>query len=110
MLDNPDIVKDTWLNLASAVWFFATPQPPKPSMLGVMEGDWEPTKEDLAGGLKPGFGVTINIINGAIECGKGNETVRAKERVEYYRNFARYLGSRRSLYGEKGHMLGCNGM
>jgi len=104
LLDNPDIVKDTWLNLASAVWFFATPQPPKPSMLGVMEGDWEPTKEDLAGGLKPGFGVTINIINGAIECGKGNETVRAKERVEYYRNFARYLGV------DTGSGLICGGM
>ena len=29
LLDSPDLVRDTWLNLASAIWFFATPQPPK---------------------------------------------------------------------------------
>ena len=28
----PELVADTWLNFASAFWFFVTPQPPKPSM------------------------------------------------------------------------------
>ena len=92
MLDNPELVADTWLNLASAVWFFATPQPPKPSMLGVVEGDWKPNQADLAGGLRPGFGLTTNIINGGIECGKGTETQQSRNRVDYFRNFAKYLG------------------
>ena len=30
LLDHPDFVADTWLNLASATWFYVTPQPPKP--------------------------------------------------------------------------------
>jgi len=92
LLDNPDLVADTWLNLASAVWFFATPQPPKPSMLGVVEGDWEPNQADLSGGLRSGFGLTTNIINGGIECGKGSESQQSINRAEYYRYFANYLG------------------
>jgi len=104
LLDNPELVADTWLNLASAVWFFATPQPPKPSMLGVVEGDWKPNQADLAGGLRTGFGLTTNIINGGIECGKGTETQQARNRVDYYRNFAKYLGV--ELLGE----LGCGRM
>jgi hypothetical protein len=35
-LDNPDFVADTWLNMASGTWFYATPQPPKLSMLHVI--------------------------------------------------------------------------
>jgi hypothetical protein len=26
LLKNPDLVSDTWLNFASALWFFVTPQ------------------------------------------------------------------------------------
>ncbi|MBY0573008.1 MAG: chitinase, partial [Undibacterium sp.] len=33
LLDKPELVADTWLNLASAVFFYVYPQPPKPSML-----------------------------------------------------------------------------
>ena len=29
LLENPDLVASTWLNLASATWFYAYPQPPK---------------------------------------------------------------------------------
>jgi len=104
LLDNPELVADTWLNLASAVWFFSTPQPPKPSMLGVVEGDWKPNQADLASGLRPGFGLTTNIINGGIECGKGTETQQARNRVDYYRKFAKYLGVQ--VEGE----LGCGRM
>jgi len=91
LLDNPDLVRDTWLNLASAIWFFATPQPPKPSMLGVIEGDWTPSGTDKIRGLRLGFGLTTNIINGGIECGKGSETQQARNRGEYYKEFASYL-------------------
>ena len=91
LLDNPDLVKETWLNLASAIWFFATPQPPKPSMLGVIELDWLPSSTDKLRGLRAGFGLTTNIINGGIECGKGSETQQALNRAGYYREFAKYL-------------------
>jgi len=101
LLDNPHLVADTWLNFASAVWFFATPQPPKPSMLGVVEGDWKPNQSDLRSGLRVGFGLTTNIINGGIECGKGTETQQARNRVDYFRNFAKFL--RVEVMGE----LGC---
>ena len=36
LLERPELVADTWLNFASALWFFVTPQPPKPSMLQVL--------------------------------------------------------------------------
>ena len=32
LLKNPSRVVTTWLNFASAMWFYVTPQPPKPSM------------------------------------------------------------------------------
>ena len=45
LLDHPDFVADTWLNLASATWFYTTPQPPKPSMLHVIDGTWQPNEQ-----------------------------------------------------------------
>ena len=104
LLDQPDLVKETWLNLASAIWFFATPQPPKPSMLAVIEQDWLPTSTDKLRGLRSGFGLTTNIINGGIECGKGAETQQALNRAGYYREFAKYL--KVEVKGE----LGCGRM
>ncbi|KEI35277.1 chitinase [Francisella sp. W12-1067] len=91
LLDNPELVADTWLNLASAVFFFIYPQPPKPSMLHVIDGTWEPNTADKANGLLPGFGVTTQIINGGVECGKGIEAPQSKNRINYYENFAKYL-------------------
>ena len=38
LLERPELVATTWLNFASAIWFFVTPQPPKPSMLQVVDG------------------------------------------------------------------------
>ena len=104
LLDNPDLVADTWLNLASAIWFFTTPQPPKPSMLGVLEGDWRPNQADISGGLIDGFGLTTMIINGGIECGKGSETPQALNRADYYMDFASFLVV--DVEGE----LGCGNM
>ena len=39
-------------------------------MLAVLEGDWVATAADKLRGLRTGFGLTTNIINGGIECGK----------------------------------------
>ena len=37
-----------------------------------------------------GFGATINIINGGLECNKpdGRESPQAKNRIAYYKKFA----------------------
>ena len=53
LLDYPDFVADTWLNLASATWFYTTPQPPKPSMLHVIDGTWQPNEVDRRNGIVP---------------------------------------------------------
>lgn len=91
LLKDPALVADTWLNLASAVYFFITPQSPKPSMLHVVDGTWVPNAHDASLGISPGFGATTNIINGGIECGHGYEKPQSVNRVAYYREFARHL-------------------
>lgn len=91
LLENPDLVASTWLNLASATWFYAYPQPPKPSMLHVIDGTWTPNEEDKKNKLESGFGATIMIINGGIECGHGSEKPQAINRQNYYRKFAEYF-------------------
>ncbi|MGX4845550.1 glycoside hydrolase family 19 protein [Enterobacter cloacae] len=91
LLDKPELVGDTWLNLASAIFFFAYPQPPKPSMLQVIDGTWQPNDHDKANGLVPGFGVTTQIINGGVECGGPTEIAQSQNRIKYYKEFANYL-------------------
>jgi chitodextrinase len=91
LLDHPELVADTWYNLASAVFFFVYPQPPKPSMLFVVDGTWQPNESDVANGLVAGFGVTTNIINGGVECGGASEHEQSLNRIAYYREFANYL-------------------
>ncbi|EKO3563400.1 chitinase [Vibrio fluvialis] len=92
LLDNPEIVADSWLNLASAIFFFTYPQPPKPSMLHVIDGTWVPNSRDLKNGLTGGFGVTTQIINGGVECGGSVEVAQSLNRIDYYKEFANYLG------------------
>ena len=44
-------------------------------MLAVLEGDWVATAADKLRGLRTGFGLTTNIINGGIECGKVTDSI-----------------------------------
>lgn len=90
LLQNPDLVASTWLNLASATFFFVYPQPPKPSMLHVLDGTWVPNAADKATGAGNNFATTIQIING--ECGGGTERQAAQNRIDYYKQFAHDLG------------------
>ncbi|ROS05552.1 chitodextrinase [Sinobacterium caligoides] len=92
LLDNPEKVADTWLNLASAVFFYLYPQPPKASMLHVIDGTWEPNASDIAAGREAGFGVTTLIINGGVECGGATEHQQSQNRIDYYKGLADYLG------------------
>ena len=90
LLKNPDLVASTWLNLASATFFFVYPQPPKPSMLHVLDGTWVPNQADLTAGAGNNFATTIMIINA--ECGEGSEKPAAQNRIDYFKQFAADLG------------------
>lgn len=92
LLSNPDLVKsDGAISFQTALWFWMTPQPPKPSCHAVMSGDWTPSADDGNKGLTPGFGMTINIINGGLECGIPTNQ-KVESRVSFYRQFSQMLG------------------
>ena len=103
LLNEPELVATTWLNFAATMWFFVSPQPPKPSMLQVLDGSWVPNAKDTSSKLEPGFGATTMIINGAQECGGFNQ--QAQNRANYYTDYAQKLGV--DITGEK---LLCNDM
>lgn len=90
LLNNPELVADTWLNLASAVFFFIYPQPPKPSMLHVIDGTWVPNDFDKSRQLGNDFPTTIQIINA--ECQDTPTKPAAQNRINYYTEFSRDLG------------------
>ncbi len=92
LLNNPEQVADSWLNLASAVFFMMYPASPKPSMWSVLDGSWQPNASDQSRGISPGFGATTNIINGGIECGHGYEKPQSLNRIAYYQQHAAALG------------------
>jgi len=75
----------------SALWFYMTPQSPKPSIHDVATGYMVPTAADDAAGFGAGFGVTTNIINGGQECGGGWENNKSQSRIDYYQNFLEYF-------------------
>ena len=106
LLDQPELVADTWLNLASAAFFYTYPQPPKPSMMHVIDGTWQPNARDLANGLVPGFGVTTQIINGGVECGGSTEHLQSQNRITYYRAAAAHF----NVPVPGNEVLGCKGM
>ncbi len=92
LLEHPDLLsKDPVLSFASAIWFWMTPQYPKPSCHDIMVGKWIPTKTDVQKGRVPGFGATVNVINGGVECGSENEQQRTVYRYEYFQFFCNYF-------------------
>jgi chitodextrinase len=95
-LQEPDKVATSYYPIASAIWFTVTPQSPKPSILHVVDGTWQPNAVDASRGIKKGFGATTNIVNGGIECGQStdgiNEKPQSTNRIQYYRGVAAYLG------------------
>ena len=75
LLKNPEFVhQDGFLAMAAGIWFYMSPQKPKPSMHDVMTGFFVPNAADVAGKFAANFGTTINIINGGFECGQATET------------------------------------
>ncbi|KYN82021.1 carbohydrate-binding protein [Vibrio cidicii] len=91
LLKNPALVADSWLNLASAIWFFLTPQAPKPAMLHVIDRTWVPSQRENDAGIGYGFGTTINVINGGIECGEQNKNKgQPVNRIRYWEGLAEH--------------------
>jgi chitinase len=92
LLSNPDLVKsDGAIAFQTALWFWMTPQQPKPSSHAVMTGSWTPSGDDASLGRAPGFGMTINIINGGLECSKATPPA-VSDRVGFYERFTQMLG------------------
>ncbi len=103
LLANPGLVSDPSANQphrssllwGSAIWFWMTPQAPKPSAHAVMSNQWQPTAADLKNNRIPGFGTVINIINGGLECGASrgaDKDIKAHNRIDSYKRILRIIG------------------
>lgn len=91
LLQHPEILtEDPVVSFASAIWFWMATQPPKPSCHNIMTGNWLPSTHDSLEGRLPGFGATVNVINGGVECSRvpAQKTIY---RYEYYKYFCHYF-------------------
>jgi predicted chitinase len=94
LLNNPSLVEsDAVAAFKTAIYFWMTPQTYKPSAHDVMTGNWYPNAADKAAGRTPGFGMTINIVNGGVECGKGENNTGMTDRIGFYKYFLQKLGA-----------------
>jgi predicted chitinase len=94
LLNNPELVEtDPVIAFKTAIYFWMTPQTLKPSAHDVMTGKWQPNAADKAAGRVPGFGMTINIINGQVECNKGENMYSMNDRIGFYQYFLKKLGA-----------------
>lgn len=94
LLERPELVShDGVVAFRTALWFWMKPQQPKPSCHEVVCGQWQPTSEDLRLRRKPGFGMTINIINGGLECASKapGAIEQREERISFYKHMAALL-------------------
>ncbi len=92
LLNNPDLVAtDPAISFKTALWFWMTPQSPKPSCHDVITGRWTPSAADRSAGRLPGFGVITNIINGGLECGHGSDS-RVQDRIGFYKRYCQIFG------------------
>ncbi len=92
LLQHPELLsKNPVLSFASALWFWMTSQFPKPSCHDVMIGKWVPNSNDSLKGRLPGFGATVNVINGGVECGSGTSLPKTQFRYDYYQYFCKYF-------------------
>jgi len=92
LLSNPDLlIQDGVLAFRSAIWFWMTAQSPKPSCHDVMTGQFTPSQADVTAHRQPGFGLTIDIINGGIECGYAR-SASVTDRLGFYARFTSILG------------------
>lgn len=94
LLSNPELVEtDPVVAFKTAIYFWMTPQTHKPSAHDVMIGKWQPNAVDKAKGRTPGFGMTIDIVNGEVECNKGENNISMNDRIGFYQHFLKLLGA-----------------
>ncbi|MDN3579827.1 chitinase [Mucilaginibacter flavus] len=94
LLNKPELVEtDPVVAFKAAIYFWMTPETHKPSAHDVMTGKWQPNAVDKAHGrTTPGFGMTINIVNGDVECGKGDNVEPMNDRIGFYQFYLKKLG------------------
>jgi predicted chitinase len=79
LLNQPELVSThSTISFTTALWFWMTAQPPKPSCHDAIRSS--------------GFGMTINVINGGIECGQPTPTPQALDRIQLYQQYCGMLG------------------
>jgi chitinase len=104
LLRDPDRVRtDAVIGWKTAIWFWMTASPPRPSPHQVMSGAFEPSAEDVSAGRVPGFGLTIDLVNGNLECGRRMDE-RVSDRIAFFVRFSKLLGV------DAGDNVSCSGM
>lgn len=92
LLEDPDLVdRDGVVGFMTGIWFWMTPQPPKPSCHQVITATWEPGEGATNAEYNGQFGLTIVIINnesGQSENGSG----AVARRCRYFRAFCAKMG------------------
>jgi len=117
LLNDPDKLvpvnrDDGTVAIASAIWFWMTPQPPKPSCHQIFRSDFTPSSDDVSKGrTRSKIGWTVSIINGGLEGCGGTGTIndglgRVPNRVWHYKHYIELLGE--SPQGDLN--LGCDRM
>ena len=111
LLQDPDrVAKEGWLALASGMHFYMTPRSPKPSIHDTVVGRWLPSDTDKQEGREKGFGVTINIINGGLECNKGTSVATAANRESYFQGIAEWFNIYEGWYDQANYANNCINM
>ena len=104
LYDANKMLEDSEVAFASALWFWMTVQSPKPSMHQVMVGTYEPSLEDQSLGRYPGFGMSINVLNGGVECGATPSAGTAaydkiRNRLGYYLTYLNLFSAKQDNVG-----------
>ncbi|KAJ1346936.1 hypothetical protein KIN20_001864 [Parelaphostrongylus tenuis] len=98
LLNEPNLVMtqaDPPLAFLASLWFYMTPQPPKPAMHDIVMGTWNSGEENAAAGYTgPIFGPTSLIINN--ECGGEDKQDPGgpgeSRRIKAFKWFCSYFG------------------
>lgn len=87
LLNHPEILaQNETIAWQAAIWYWMTPAKTRASPHQVMTNQWVPTKLDTLQERKSGFGLTINIKTGDVECGHGDDP-RMLSRISHYLYF-----------------------
>lgn len=94
LLNNPEkVCEDGVLGFMTAIWFWMTPQPPKPSCHEVITGIWEPVPGAANVDYNGNFGLTIIIINNEAGQSENGDKGAVVRRAKYYRMYAGKMGA-----------------